>query len=180
MVYFVGNCILQQTCFQPRTYEKHLSIMKNTSDKPRILLATSLEAEVPLTKALADAYILLPCHTQAEGASILSESGGDIDLILCTLRFDDRRMYDFLQHVKTNDQTRSIPFVCLTVTRSALGNEDIQTINAALEKMVKGFGGSGFIDYFGWCKEYGMAQGNENLLAYIAKLLSNNEKSGPV
>ena len=145
------------------------------SNKPCILLASSPEAKIPLSKALADTYNLLPCHTQTEAISILNQRGGDIALILCTLRFNDSRMYDFLQYVKSNDQVRSIPFVCLTVTRSALGAQNTEIINEALEKVVKGFGGSAFIDYFGWCKEYGMAEGNQRLLAFIAEFLSKKE-----
>lgn len=142
-------------------------------NKPCILLASSPEAKIPLSNALADTYDLLPCHTQTEAISILNERSSDIDLILCTLRFDDSRMYDFLQYVKSNNQAQSIPFVCLTVTRSALGVQDKQVINEALEKLVKGFGGTAFIDYYGWCREYGREQGNQNLLAFISKLLSN-------
>lgn len=147
------------------------------SSKPCILLASSPEAKIPLSNALANTYDLLPCHTQTDAISILNERSSDIALILCTLRFDDSRMYDFLQYVKSNDQARSKPFVCLTVTRSALGVQDKQFINEALEKLVKGFGGTAFIDYYGWCREYGMEQGNQNLLAYIEKVLSNNKQA---
>jgi hypothetical protein len=147
------------------------------SNKPCILLASSPEAKIPLSNALADTYTLLPCHTQTQAISILNERSSDIALILCTLRFDDSRMYDFLQYVKSNEQARAKPFVCLTVTRSALGVQDKQFINEALEKLVKGFGGTAFIDYYGWCREYGMEQGNQNLLAYIEKVLSNKKQA---
>ncbi len=147
------------------------------SNKPCILLASSPEAKIPLSNALANTYDLLSCHTQTDAIHILNERSSDIALILCTLRFNDSRMYDFLQYVKTSDQARSKPFVCLTVTRSALGVQDKQFINEALEKLVKGFGGTAFIDYYGWCREYGMAQGNQKLLAYIETILFNNKQA---
>ena len=59
---------------------------------------------------LGDVADLLPAHTTADAFKILERER--IDLIVCTIAFDESQMLGFLATVKA---TSSIPFLCARV-----------------------------------------------------------------
>jgi len=61
----------------------------------------------PILEPLVDA---VPVHTTE--AAFRALDGDGIQLIICTVAFDDSRMIEFLQAVKRRAPDSSIPFVC--------------------------------------------------------------------
>lgn len=45
---------------------------------------------------------------------------GGVDVILCSVQFDESRMFEFLRVVKSNPRTRAIPFICFRHLDSVL------------------------------------------------------------
>lgn len=75
----------------------------------KILLAASPEPREILHKMLAG-HELSCVSTLAEAEGPLSHTG--FDEIVCTLLFDESRMFDFLRLVKERPELRAVPFVC--------------------------------------------------------------------
>ena len=54
-----------------------------------------------------------------------------IDLIICTLAFEESRMIEFLQAVKRTASAASIPFVCCRALPSVLSDDMVEHMRAA-------------------------------------------------
>jgi DNA-binding NarL/FixJ family response regulator len=69
----------------------------------------------PMLEPLVDA---VPVHTT--GAAFHALDHDRIDLIICTVAFDDSRMIDFLQAVKRKVPAGAIPFICARLLSGVL------------------------------------------------------------
>jgi len=72
--------------------------------------------------ALEDVLDLIPSHSRADAWLVLEQDAADIDLIISTIAFDDSRMVDFLQAVKSDAEFSHIPFLCARVLPSILAD----------------------------------------------------------
>src|SRR5213080_3608974 len=75
----------------------------------KILLASSPEPRAILERVLAG-HELSFAATVDQAEQLLR--GRTFDLIVCTIVFDDSRMFDFLRLAKAKPEWRKIPFVC--------------------------------------------------------------------
>ena len=95
----------------------------------RILVATQPSAWRVLQPMLGDVADLVAVHSTAEAFKILEREW--IDLILCTIAFDESQMMDFLQAAKRTTSTADIPFLCARVERGVLRENLVATMRAA-------------------------------------------------
>jgi CheY-like chemotaxis protein len=70
-----------------------------------------------LERMLAGHELSCP-ETLDEATQLLRER--DFDLIVCTVYFDESRMFDLLRLVKASPEWRRIPFVCARLRRHVL------------------------------------------------------------
>ena len=77
-----------------------------------ILVAASPEPRAILERILAG-HELFCAEAMAQAQQFLGER--TFDLIICTIVFDESKMFDFLRHAKSSPEWQRIPFVCARV-----------------------------------------------------------------
>jgi hypothetical protein len=106
----------------------------------RILLAASPESQEICQRILKNHYLL--CVATVPEAQQYLEAG-NIDLIICTLVFDDSRMIDLLRLVKEHRKWKHIPFICLRLVSRILDHPNtLEGIQNACEAL----GAAAFLD----------------------------------
>jgi CheY-like chemotaxis protein len=103
------------------------------SGKPAVLLADSPEACVVLAKILGGELALVPAHSFADAARILDH--GKIDVIVCGQHFEGSQMFRFLEHVKADERTRHIPFICCRALPTKLREAALAAMREACEAL---------------------------------------------
>ena len=80
----------------------------------------------PLLDPLADTI-----HVQTAKDAFKTLDRERIDLIICTLAFEESRMIEFLQAVKQMASADSIPFICCRALPSVLQDSLVQSMRGA-------------------------------------------------
>ena len=101
-------------------------------DRPRILVAGPVLIFDLVASVLRLDAELLFAHTIEQALQHI-ESG--VCLIVCSERFDESRMFNFLHVVCSTPATRSVPVICCREARMALSPRAHQTIAVALEAL---------------------------------------------
>jgi CheY-like chemotaxis protein len=96
------------------------------------------------------------------------------DLIVCTILFDDSRMFDFLRLAKSRPDWRGIPFVC---TRAQVTTIPNRVAIEAVAFTCKALGAEAFLDIANREKdpESGMRRDIEELLKAPGRKCSNDK-----
>jgi CheY-like chemotaxis protein len=102
-------------------------------DKPQLLLANSPQACTVLAGILGDELTIVPAHTFADAARILGRDR--IDVIVCGQHFEGSQMLRLLEHVKADERTRHIPFVCCRVLPTMLHEPALKAMREACEAL---------------------------------------------
>jgi response regulator RpfG family c-di-GMP phosphodiesterase len=92
----------------------------------RVLVAAQPPAWAVLQAMLGDLAHLFAVHTTADAFKILE--GERIDLIVCTIAFDESRMTEFLATVKRSTSTGHIPFLCVRALPGIVRDSLVSTI----------------------------------------------------
>ena len=92
---------------------------------------------------------------------------GSFDLILCTVLFDESRMFDLLRLAKANRKWKKIPFVCARVRPTTLAEYAVAL--EGVEVASKALGAAAFLDILRFQSEAEMAR-------EIERLTHRNEK----
>ncbi|HEY3391858.1 MAG TPA: hypothetical protein VGK58_04080 [Lacipirellulaceae bacterium] len=85
----------------------------------KILLAVSRELCAVLERVLAGHKLVCP-ETIARAEELLCAD--QFDLIVCTVLFDESRMFDLLRMAKSRHEWQQIPFVCVRVRHDVLSD----------------------------------------------------------
>ena len=104
-----------------------------------MLLAGTQQAIDTLHSILGDELELIEARSIDEALARL-DSG--IDLIICSVRFDESRMFNFLQALHERSDTRGIPVICCRTAPEALSRE----VRRAVEMALQALGVGTFID----------------------------------
>lgn len=96
----------------------------------RVLIAAQPAAWVVLERMLGEVADLVPAHTRAEAFQVLERDAASIDLIVCTVAFDESQMIDFLETAKRNPAISSIPFLCARVMSGVLSQDLVGRVGA--------------------------------------------------
>ena len=78
----------------------------------KILVAASREPRAVMERVL-EGHELSCAETMAQAEQFLRER--TFDLIICTIVFDESKMFDLLRHAKSSPEWQRIPFVCARV-----------------------------------------------------------------
>lgn len=130
----------------------------------RILVAASPQPREVLKRVLAG-HDLTCSATMGEAEWFLGRQ--TFALIVCTISFDDSRMFDFLRLAKAKAKWQKIPFVCARVRRTTLTSE------IALEAVAftcRELGAAAFVDigHYKTAPEREMREAIEHFLLRVA------------
>jgi CheY-like chemotaxis protein len=106
----------------------------------KILVAASIEPRAIIERVLAG-HELSCAETMAQAEQFLGERS--FDLIICTIVFDESRMFDFLRHAKSTPEWQRIPFVCARVMSHIIRSPTALTAAAFT---CRALGGEAFLD----------------------------------
>ncbi|HEV2608635.1 MAG TPA: hypothetical protein VGU61_00090 [Noviherbaspirillum sp.] len=133
--------------------------------KPKtILIAEEPHMISALRLALGDAFDITDSTSFADAAYQIEIK--HFDAILCGLHFDEGRMFDLLNLVKTQEGTKDIPFVCINALNTALSDAVIRVVEVAANAT----GTHSFIEFSKWRKELGDEAACAKLREYVADL----------
>ena len=98
----------------------------------RVLVAGTQDAVATARAALGGELELAAAYSVAEA---LKEVEGGVELVLCNVRFDDSRMFDFLGALNAMPRDKRLPVVCCRVARSPVSAGARRGIELALEAL---------------------------------------------
>jgi len=98
----------------------------------RVLVAGTQDVVDAARAALGEDLELAAAYSVAEA---LKHVEGGVDLVLCNVRFDDSRMFDFLGALNAMPRSRRLPVVCCRVARSPVSAGARRGIELALEAL---------------------------------------------
>jgi response regulator RpfG family c-di-GMP phosphodiesterase len=96
--------------------------------RPRVLVAAQPVACHALTAMLGDSVDVVPVESTQDAFRVLEQQ--QIDLVVCTVAFDESRMMEFLQTLKGTAAAR-IPFLCARVLRGVISDQLVEHMRAA-------------------------------------------------
>jgi hypothetical protein len=133
-------------------------------EKRRVLVAGTPEA-VDLAQALLAGEVeLVTAYSVAEALQCVR---GGVDLVLCNVRFDDSRMFDFLGALNASPPAGSPQVVCYRVMRSQLSAGARRGIELALEAL----GVVVFLDLYELEQQHGAAAAQAALRTAVMRHL---------
>jgi response regulator RpfG family c-di-GMP phosphodiesterase len=100
--------------------------------KPRVLIAGTRQAIDVLQEVLGSDFELLSATSIHEALYLLEPR---IDLILCNVRFDDSRMFEFLHALQNTPAGRGVPVICCRLQSDPLSPRVRRAIEHALEAL---------------------------------------------
>lgn len=101
--------------------------------RPRVLAAGTDDAIQALAQALGAAAELVAARSLKEALAQLD--GGPFDTIACSVRFDESRMFEFLQAVMERSATQPVRIVAFRANESTLTHSTRSAIRNALEAL---------------------------------------------
>ena len=118
--------------------------------RPRILVAGTTDAVEALTRALANEADLVPAFSVKEALQRLDAA--EFDTIACNVRFDESRMFEFLQAVMERRSAKPARIIAFRVDYLPLSHTRRNAIRNALEAL----GVEHFVDLSHLHAEYGV------------------------
>jgi len=106
----------------------------------KILVAASSEPRAALERILAGHDLSCPETLEKAGEMLRSRP---FDLIVCTVFFDESRMFDLLRLAKSTPERQSIPFVCARLRQHVL---EASIAREAIAFTCKSLGAAAFLD----------------------------------
>lgn len=137
--------------------------------RPRILIAGTQQAIETLHGVLGDDFDL-PSATSINEALYLLEPG--VDLILCNVRFDDSRMFEFLHALQNTPAGRGVPVICCRLQTDPL----TPRVRRAIEHALEALGITTFVDRPLLLERYHPAVVDEMLRQLVLDRLSRRAK----
>ena len=101
-------------------------------ERSRVLVAGTREAVDMARAVLGEEFELLTAYSVAEA---LERVRGGVELVLCNVRFDDSRMFDFLGALNAMPGARRVPVICCRVERRTMSAGARRGIELALEAL---------------------------------------------
>jgi hypothetical protein len=131
--------------------------------KRRLLAAVTAIGYVHARRALHERFELVPAFSLSQATASLRHSG--IDAVLCSIHFDDSRMFDLLHEAKgIAPQT---PFVCCRILHSDLTAQVLSGMAHAAQLQ----GALAFIDYNELHRQHGFAEADRMFLERLLSVL---------
>ena len=127
-----------------------------TPARPRVLVAARPIAFALVRAALGEDVEIVDAHTMDDAVKQLKRPE-PIRLVICTVYFDDSRMFDLLRWARS--KYAHIPFVCARIFPKDITRISIEAVSIAAESL----GAAGFIDVPALAAEHGDAEATQRL-----------------
>ena len=101
--------------------------------RPRVLVAGTRQGIASVREVLAGEAELIGAQSVVEALAEVDRGG--LDLIICNIRFDDSRMFDFLGALGDRPTARGVPVICCRVLHRPLSVGARRAIALALEAL---------------------------------------------
>lgn len=115
--------------------------------KRKILVAATEAGHNLARKALSKKYDLKLVSTLSEAQAALTlseialpERRSSFDLVICSVHFDDSRMFELLEHVRKVDHYDKLPFLVITVMPTVV------PVDSSIKAGAEALGAYGFLD----------------------------------
>jgi len=131
---------------------------------PRALAAFPPFALELAERVLANDLELVPVKTMADAVNALA-AHSDFRVVLCGVHFDESRMYDLLQHVRT--AYPALPFLCCRILDSEIPRISREAIRIAAESL----GATFFIDLPALAKDLGAQDAERRFRTLVLGML---------
>jgi hypothetical protein len=131
--------------------------------KRRLLVAVTAMGYVHMRRALRDSFDLVPAFSMLQAVVAIEKS--DADAILCSVHFDDSRMFELLELASA--VAPRVPFVCCRILHSDLD----RAVLAGLPAATGSLGALGFVDYNDLHRQLGAAEADRRFLEELRRLL---------
>jgi response regulator RpfG family c-di-GMP phosphodiesterase len=125
-----------------------MSAAANPPSRPRVLVAGTQEVIDAAHAVFGGALQLTSAYSVAEA---LRQVEKGVDLVLCNVRFDDSRMFDFLGALNAMPPARQVPVICCRMLRTPMSAGSRRGIELALEAL----GVVAFVDMHDLEQKYG-------------------------
>jgi|SRR5438093_177914 len=129
----------------------------------RLLVALTPMGHVHARRALQAAFDLLAVFSLQQ--AIIALKDGGIDAILCSIHFDESRMFNLL--TAAVELAPSVPFVCCAMLDSRLRPAYVESLIAA----AKSNGARAFIDYNGMQRSLGFPEADGRFRDELLRLV---------
>jgi CheY-like chemotaxis protein len=131
----------------------------------RVLVAGTLQAIEAIEQALGGEAQVVAARSTEEA---LRRIDGGVDLIVCNVRFDESRMFDFLQALKSKPRAQGIPVMCCRTSSAPLPSGVKRAIVMALDAL----GIRDFVDCASLQRQFGAAGAVQRLRRIILAQLA--------
>jgi hypothetical protein len=135
--------------------------------RQRVLIAAQPVAATLLQAELSESWDTVLAHSIPDAVAIAQ--GGNVAAIICTVAFDESRMFDFLDACKRDPRTKGIGFLCCRVLPSLLLDQSMRR----LQDSCVYFGATDFIDLAGHQQRLGTAAAATILLDAMKKCIDS-------
>lgn len=125
----------------------------------RIIVAASSEAHACIRATLEGHFSFAIAGTLNAARAFLAAPA---DLVVCTLDFDEGRIFDLLRYVKSMPETRGIPFICVN-SSDVLSGALLQSVQVACEAL----GAQEFVQMAQWRRRLGDQRAFEKMRALL-------------
>jgi len=130
----------------------------DANPEPRVLLAATQESAPALRRALRGIANPIVAYSQDEAMRLMSP---DVHFVVCTIRFDDSRMLQFLSHAVR--EFPDVRFICCRGTEGPLPESTLRAVGIAAENL----GAVAFIDVPGLRARHG----DDRAIEILAEIL---------
>ncbi|WP_147376929.1 hypothetical protein [Noviherbaspirillum saxi] len=137
----------------------------NQDRRKTILAAVRPLGVERLTNVLSPEFRLVFCHSLA---AVQDQIRSDIDAIVCGTNFDESRMFELLQTLKSDIRYSAIPFVCVRVLDGVLHEATYASVRKACILM----GASAFYDLAQARADMGKAEAAKAFRSMLHQLMN--------
>lgn len=135
--------------------------------KPTLLIAVSAQDIQLVHEVLGDEFNLLVCHSFQDADTFLAK---DISLVTCGVHFDQGRMFDLLQLVRSHPKLHEVPFLLALGREVKYSPAMLQGIETAAESL----GATAFINMLELVLSMGKENAYEDIRRTVRRLLHLN------
>ncbi|HZQ74096.1 MAG TPA: hypothetical protein VFB08_14360 [Burkholderiales bacterium] len=140
--------------------------------KPNVLIAGTPDTIDTVREVFGDALDLRVAHTLYGALDALDK---ETELILCNVRFDESRMFDFLYAVRARPNSAAIPIVCFRAPDKSLS----EAMHGAIDSALRTFDNATFVDMHEIARKSGAAAAMDGLrVAVVSRLDGRLTDSG--
>jgi hypothetical protein len=123
---------------------------QGSAGRPRILVVGTVDAVQTARLIIGDAFEYRSAFSLGEAQAGLDS---EVALVVCSMRFDDARMIDFLERVRANAQGAQLPVVCF----HPYSREVSRSAHAAMAAELQRYASARFVDLYATARAHGVS-----------------------